>query len=84
MKYCRKCEWEYEDGTECLCRVYRKHMEAGKTNLVPMHWKFECWEGYLNNPQYCEHYAVNPRMDGSYQCRLCGVEIAKGYFRKEP
>lgn len=74
MNYCSKCEWEYEEG-ECLCPAYRKFMEEGFTNAVPMAWKVDWWDGYPNNPGYCDHRDL-PEFEGhSVKCKLCGMRF---------
>lgn len=73
MNYCHKCEFEYEE--ECLCPSFRKFMEIGETNAVPMAWKLEYWDGYPNAPKYCDHpfWEEIPMGDG-VSCTGCGIE----------
>lgn len=75
MKYCEKCDWEYEDepGYECLCPGYRKFMEAGLTDNVPKHWKLDYWDGYINAPELCNHTNFEDYQDGSAKCLDCGL-----------
>lgn len=72
MCYCRKCDWDYEEGNECLCPFYRKFMEGGETNSVPMAWKLDYWDGYPNAVKYCDHSDEFVASGGTKHCKLCG------------
>src|SRR6476659_2215007 len=76
MSFCFKCESEYfEPGEPCMCRQYRRWMEEGYTNRVPLEWKLDNWDGYINAPDFCEHMDVDEWMDGSAKCKQCGFYL---------
>ena len=75
MKFCEKCSIEYEPGDTCMCAIFNGWMQEGETNLVPMRWKLEYWDGYPNAVKYCDHSDADEWMDGSQKCKLCGLEI---------
>jgi hypothetical protein len=76
MSYCDKCETDYaaREDEECMCPAYRRRMEDGRTDDVPMFWKLDNWDGYPNAPEYCDHHDYDESMDGSMKCKLCGLK----------
>ncbi len=44
MKHCQKCETEYDNESECMCRTYRERMERPEYSLVPERWIRDVWE----------------------------------------
>lgn len=78
MQYCEKCDTEYECEEECRCRQYRRWCESGQKNRVPREWKLDWGDGYVNDPEDCEHMDFDESMDGSRRCLECGLKVGSG------
>ena len=76
MSHCEKCEQEFDSETSCACRNYRRWMEQGYTEWVPMAWKVEYWDGYPHAPRYCpNHEFEDSPMGPSAVCSQCGLDV---------
>jgi hypothetical protein len=73
MSYCEKCDAEYEQDEECMCRQYKRWCEEGQKIRVPLYWRQEYWWGlYINDPDDCEHISYKEYRSGRGKCWDCG------------
>jgi len=72
VKYCQKCDAEYEADSECMCPTYRRRMENGRRADVPYRWKVDNWNGYFNDPGDCEHLKLGKASGDRVKCQECG------------
>jgi hypothetical protein len=63
MRWCEKCDTEYEHGEHCKCVTYRKRMEHGLEFMVPIWWIRDWWDGPWGNEN--KHHPRRPQKDGT-------------------
>jgi len=75
MKYCERCDTEYERDDECMCRRYRYRCENGQKARVPLVWKLDWWDGMGMDMRYAvisllvEKVICLPGHPGSHEWR---------------
>lgn len=74
MPYCGRCRMVYLDDDTCMCPYFQQWCESSEKYRVPLAWKLDWWDGYVNDPWDCEHLNIRETRDGR-MCRDCGEEI---------
>lgn len=75
--FCEACEYECGPESECMCPTYRKLMEEGQYDKVPIIWILNQWEYQLSCPKCkasywpqedcdCAVYRANPSVAPSW------------------